>query len=173
MINFKSFQNLYSQVKLKDIRLYEALDKISDYLQQLITAVNNFVSFTLTFPAPLTANATGQALTLAYANVNDLTFTLNKSGTWLIILDANFNQYTPDFVIDTQVLVNGVIQFPIMQVDDGGVITGASIVNASKTCIYKSLAGSDIVTVQVKKVAGAGTSVITNLTTMIGLWYPG
>src|SRR5471030_1606098 len=43
MINFQPFQNLYQGVKKYDIKLFEALDKISSYLQSL----SNLADFTI------------------------------------------------------------------------------------------------------------------------------
>jgi hypothetical protein len=40
MINYRSFQNLYQYLKGSDIRLFEVIDKISDYLQQAIESIN-------------------------------------------------------------------------------------------------------------------------------------
>ena len=42
MINFKPFQQLYQQVKAKDVRLFETLDKISSYLQSIGNTVDSF-----------------------------------------------------------------------------------------------------------------------------------
>jgi hypothetical protein len=41
MIKFKPFQNLYQQIKAKDMRLFEALDKISAYLQNIGTIIDS------------------------------------------------------------------------------------------------------------------------------------
>ena len=41
MINFKPFQNLYQQIKAKDMRLFETLDKISAYLQNIGTIIDS------------------------------------------------------------------------------------------------------------------------------------
>jgi len=43
MINFKPFQNLYQQVKAKDMRLFEALDSISTYLQKIGTFADSLL----------------------------------------------------------------------------------------------------------------------------------
>jgi len=42
MINFKPFQHLYQQFKGENIRLFESLDKISEYLKSIGSTVDSF-----------------------------------------------------------------------------------------------------------------------------------
>lgn len=125
----------------------------------------------LSYPAPLTAISSGQALTTSYANVTGLSFNLTKAGTWLITLDMGLAQATGDFVVDVQLVVAGVVQSPTIQVDDGG-ISGSPIITASRTWMVTSVSAAEAVSVQTKKVSGTGASA-TMASSMLAVWYPG
>ena len=121
-------------------------------------------------PAPLTAAAVGQTLTTAYADATGMTFNLTRTGVWIISVTMGFTQATGDFCMNAQLMIGGVVQSPIIQVDDGG-IAAAAILNASNTWVYTSAAGNETAKVQVKKVSGVAASGVTSLSSMVARWY--
>ena len=88
-MRFQPFQNLYSQVKETDQRLYEALDRISMYLQQLsdiTTKLQRKDEQSLISDDVLIAQANVPlALTTAAQIIPNAFVLLNKQGTWLIL----------------------------------------------------------------------------------------
>ena len=87
-MKFQPFQNLYSQVKETDQRLYEALDRIHLYLQQLsdiTTKLQKKDEQSLISDDILIAQASAPlALTTIAQLVPGVFILLNKRGTWLI-----------------------------------------------------------------------------------------
>jgi hypothetical protein len=176
LINFKPFQTLYQQVKKTDSKLFEAFGTISSYLQSLGTASDNLSTLAQTpnFVTASTDNSAAfsvvQTFTNAFVLASGLTVTLPKAGKWFITLSLGIKQQSPDATLQARLLVSGMIFSGGIVVDNGGSgILGIAYMSATNTWNFQAH-GGEVVTVQIAKGGGAGTSGILNNCTLSAIW---
>ncbi len=158
MITFQPFQQLYQHIKKSDNLLFQTLDKISLYLQNIINGI----------PDPQInqaqlSYATGQATTNAFVDVAGCILTLKSSGDYLI--QGNFSYLSAGV---------GPSQFQGRIVIDGIVQPGLAIVStndnifdyfASFQCLFSTTIVGKVAKLQVLNNANVGNlNINTNIT---------
>ena len=175
MINFQPFQMLYSQLKGTDIRLYEAMDRISGYLQQLVNASNisesnNIGANTNSFPNILSADIMGGAfaLTTVFNYVPGAFLLLNKSGPWIVIGIFDFINDTAGGACLGQLEFNGlpVVPNPFAVLDN----SVGTVRSAVPMCWTVQNSGNSYVKLMTAKSVNAGASFISVGTRLIALF---
>lgn len=164
MIIFKPFQFLYQTFKGTDQRLFDTFERIHMYLEELFARGENQVLQILG----------GDQLELKafYQVIPELTLTLRKPGTWLILVNLECRHVFADGQIEFRLVCNGMIQ-PGMGViyNDHDVV----IMTGSKFWVYRAtIKAGDVVSVKVQARiqadTNAGSLIIAGNNEIIAVW---
>jgi len=100
-MTFKPFQFLYQTFKGVDQRLFDTLERIHMYLEELFNADN----------AVLTISGTNDLILETFSkNVPGLSLNLKKPGTWLILVNLECQHVAGDGDIEFKIVCNGIYQ---------------------------------------------------------------